>query len=185
MNSNNSNGHMIPIFLFSLPRSGSTFSQRIIGSHRDVATVNEPHFLIPMFYALHENDVRSTYNHYYSAQAIQDFCEYLPNGVNDYYEEVHDLTLHLYTKAAPHKAKYFLDKTPKYHLIPEEIIRIFPEAKLIYLWRNPLAIISSIIETWGGGNWNVYHFKIDLFQGLDNLVLILRETFWPGICLSL
>ena len=170
MSANYSNGHLIPIFLFSLPRSGSTLSQRIIGSHSDVATANEPHFLIPMFYALKDNDVRSTYNHFYSAQAIQDFCGYLPNGVNDYYEELHELALHLYAKAAPHKAKYFLDKTPKYHLISEEIIRIFPEAKIIFLWRNPLAIISSIIETWGGGEWNVYHFKIDLFQGLDNLV---------------
>jgi len=170
MNTNSTNGNLRPIFLFSLPRSGSTLCQRIIGSHPDVATVNEPHFLIPMIYSMNDMEVRSTYNHYYSAQAIQDFCNYLPNGEKDYLSELHEFALNLYSKAADHKVKYFLDKTPKYHLIADDIIRLFPEAKIIYLWRNPLSIISSMIETWGGGNWNVFHFKIDLYQGLENLI---------------
>lgn len=164
------NSYPIPLFLFSLPRSGSTLCQRILGAHPEVATVNEPHILLPMLYANKDYDVRSTYSHFYVAHAVRDFCSCLPNGEEDYFAEMHNFVLRLYTKAISHEAKYFLDKTPKYHFIAEDIVHLFPEGKFIFLWRNPLSILSSIIETWGDGEWNVFHFKVDLYDGLDHLI---------------
>lgn len=170
MNQNELTSRLAPLFLFSLPRSGSTLCQRILGAHPKIATVNEPHILLPLFYSLKETDIRSTYNHLYAAWAIQDFCTCLPNGRADYLAEIREMAMHLYQKASGPSAEYFLDKTPKYHLITDEIIDLFTEGKYIFLWRNPLSIISSLIETWGGGAWNIFHFKVDLFQGLDNLI---------------
>jgi hypothetical protein len=46
----------------------------------------------------------------------------------------------------------------------------FPDAKFIFLWRNPLAVASSMIQTWGQGRWNLYMFLVDLYQGVDSLV---------------
>ncbi len=159
-----------PIFLFSLPRSGSTLCQRIIATHESVATVNEPHILLPMLHALRDDETRSTYNHFYASHAIQDFCSYLPHGENDYLASVRDQALDLYARASQHNEPYFLDKTPKYHFIAEEIITLFPEGKFVFLWRNPLAVIASLVQTWGGGYWNVHHFKVDLLKGIDNLI---------------
>ena len=167
-------GTPIPIYLFSLPRSGSTLCQRILGSHPEVATVNEPHLLLPLLHSSRTDAVRSTYGHVYAAQAVQDFCAHLPGGEDDYLNALADLVRGLYRDASPFEGRYFLDKTPKYHLLTAEIIRLFPEGKFLFLWRNPLAVLSSIIETWGDeGAWNVFHFKVDLYQGLDHLV----ETF--------
>ena len=46
----------------------------------------------------------------------------------------------------------------------------FPDAKFIVLWRNPLAVAASMIQTWGQGSWNLFMFQVDLYRGLDFLV---------------
>ncbi|MFV1990599.1 MAG: sulfotransferase, partial [Acidimicrobiales bacterium] len=46
-----------PAFLLSLPRSGSTLLQRLLGAHSMVATVAEPWLLIPPLYALRDEGV--------------------------------------------------------------------------------------------------------------------------------
>ncbi len=80
------------------------------------------------------------------------------------------MALRLYSRRAKAGAKYFVDKTPRYHVISAEIMRLFSDAHFIFLWRNPLAIIASIIETWGKGRWNLYEFDFDMFDGLERLV---------------
>jgi hypothetical protein len=159
-----------PLFLFSLPRSGSTLAQRILAAHEQISTVSEPWVLLPYFYALKDGGVFAEYNHSSLVSAVKDFCETLPGGREDYVAEVRDFALRLYGRAAPPGARYFLDKTPRYHLIADEVISAFPEGRHVFLWRNPLAVISSIIETWGHGRWNVYRHKVDLYKGLENLI---------------
>lgn len=144
--------------------------QRVLGSHEAVATVSEPWILLPYFYSLRQEGVYAEYNHASAASAVEDFCGTLPGGRLDYIEELRELALRLYEKAAPNGERYFLDKTPRYHLICHEVVDAFPSGKHVFLWRNPLAVISSIIETWGGGRWNVYRHKVDLFDGIERLV---------------
>ncbi|MCK4984333.1 MAG: glycosyltransferase, partial [Desulfobacterales bacterium] len=43
---------------------------------------------------------------------------------------------------------YFLDKTPRYYYIIPELYRVFPKAKFIFLFRNPMAVMSSTLSTW-------------------------------------
>jgi hypothetical protein len=165
-----------PIFLLSLPRSGSTFIQRVLASHDQIATASEPWLLLPYLYTLRRDGAVAEYGYRIMVKAIEDFCRELPNGRDDYLEEIRDLALRLYGKATPDGATYFLDKTPRYHLIVEELFRLFPEGKFVFLWRNPLAVVASIIETWGGGKWSVYRFQLDLFRGLENLVTAYRTN---------
>jgi hypothetical protein len=163
-------GGPTPLFLFSLPRSGSTLAQRILATHGPIATASEPWILLPYLYTVRKGGTYAEYNHGSLVEAIEDFCDVLPAGREDYLAEVRELTLRLYGKASPDGTRYFLDKTPRYHLISEEIVATFPEAKFVVLWRNPLAVVASIIETWSGGRWNLYRFKVDLFDGIENLV---------------
>jgi hypothetical protein len=156
-----------PIFLFSISRSGSTLLQRILASHRGIATVSEPWLLLPHAYTLRPQGVDAEYVHPLLVDAIEDFCEQLPRGSEDYREQMRSFALELYGKAAG-GATYLLDKSPPYCLIAEEIISIFPEAKFIFLWRNPLSVIASMIETWGP--WHPNFMSSDLFIGLPRLI---------------
>jgi hypothetical protein len=156
-----------PIFLFSISRSGSTVVQRVLASHREIATVSEPWLLLPHAYTLRPRGVDAEYVHPLLVTAIEDFCDQLPGGGEEYREQIRRFTLELYERAAG-GATYFLDKSPPYCLIAEEIIGIFPEAKFVFLWRNPLSVMASMIDTWGP--WRPNLMSSDLFIGLPRLI---------------
>jgi hypothetical protein len=164
---------MIPIFLFSLPRSGSTLLQRILGGHSEIATVSEPWILLPQLYALRSEGVYAEYGHLSAANALHAFSDSLEGGREAYLAALREFVLRTYRSSAGRDARYFLDKTPRYHLVGREIIELFPDGRFLFLWRNPLSIVASMIDTWGNGRWNIYRHKVDLFDGVDRLL----ETF--------
>ena len=161
---------MVPIFLLSLPRSGSTLVQRVLAGHPAISTAPEPWLLLPQVFAMKETGTWARYGHIPAARAIREFAGRLPNGDRDYVRALRRFVLDLYGMASGEGARYFLDKTPRYHLIAEELPRIFPDARLVFLWRNPLAVVASIIETWTGGRWRPDRWSLDLYEGPRNLV---------------
>jgi hypothetical protein len=161
---------IVPVFVFSLPRSGSTLLQRMLATHPAIETASEPWILLPFLYALRRKGVYAEYGHRTSIRALEDFASGLPGGERQYIEAVRDLALRLYRERAGAGAQYFVDKTPRYHVIAGDILRMFEDARFIFLWRNPLAIVASMIEGWGRGHWNLYEFEVDLHDGLEALV---------------
>ena len=159
-----------PIFIFSLPRAGSTLLQRLLGLHDDIDTTAEPWLALPVFFALKGYGLNSIYGHHVLSNAVTGYADSLPGGRNDYYKSAASFLNDLYNLGSSEKARYFIDKTPRYHLIVDDIISAFPEAKIIFLWRNPLAITASMIKTWGKNQWNLYMFYVDLYSGIDSLV---------------
>jgi hypothetical protein len=157
-----------PIFIFSVPRSGSTLVQRIIAAHKDVATTSEPWLVLPYAYMFRPRGVDAEYQHPLMVSAIEDFCNELPRGAEDYRSALRTCILDLYEKAVSGEARFFLDKSPPYCLVAQEIMSLFPEGKFVFLWRNPLSIVASIIETWEP--WHPTLFRDDLFVGLPRLV---------------
>ena len=160
-----------PLFIFSLPRSGSTLLQRVLAADNQISSVAEPWLLLPFIYTLREKGISAEYDHKWANFALSEFFLELPNGKQDYLSAIRSTIRELYQKAAKNNdVRYFLDKTPRYSLVANEIIDIFPDGKFIFLWRNPLAIIASIIETWGEGKWNILLYEVDLFNGMTSLV---------------
>lgn len=159
-----------PIFIFSNPRAGSTLVQRVIAAHDGVATTSEPWLLLPHLYGLREEGVVAEYPHGLGVAALREFCEELPDGVEDYRRELHDFILRIYERAADPGALYFLDKTPPYYFIAEEIMQLFPEGRFVFLWRNPLSVMASTIETWLGGRWHPTAYSDAMFIGTPRLV---------------
>jgi hypothetical protein len=159
-----------PIFLFSLPRSGSTLCQRILSCHKEIATSGEPHLLLSLLYAQKEKGVYSEYRHQQTAKALQRFGDRLPGGSQNYEMCVQTFARTLYGMASPGRELFFLDKTPRYAFICDDIFRVFPDARFIFLWRNPLSVISSIMETWNRGQWNTYDVSGELFEGMERLL---------------
>jgi len=167
---------MKAVFLFSLPRSGSTLLQRILGSHPQIHTLAEPWILLPLLYPLRERGMYCEYGHDVAREALLDFCQALVGGRSCYDEQARRTAMELYERASPEGTRYFLDKTPRYALIAHEILSLFPDARFICLWRNPLAVVDSMMRTWHGGRWAGYAHKVDLYGGLATLVDAVREN---------
>lgn len=166
------------IFLFSLPRSGSTLLQRILMAHKEIHSVSEPWILLPIIYSLKSNGSFAEYGSSFCYSAIQDFIKILPNQEEDYFKAIENFAQSLYNKATNKDAHYFLDKTPRYYYIIPEITRIFPNAKFIFLFRNPLAIMASIAETWHKGKIRFGNNYRDIYMGpklLANGYELLKE----------
>lgn len=155
-----------PIFIFSLPRSGSTLLQRVLMSHENITSVAEPWLLLPFSYAYKKEGVLSEYGHNIAYSAFEDFINNLPNKENDYYEALGAFAQNLYEKQCGNNEMYFLDKTPRYIYIIPQIVKIFPDAKFIFLFRNPVHVMSSMIQTWCDGRFKqMYVYERDLNYG--------------------
>lgn len=153
-----------PIFIFSLPRAGSTLLQRILMSHNDIASIAEPWLILPQIYALKKQGSISEYSSYTANQGISDFIMNLPEKEVDYRNSLRDFILELYAKQCKNNELFFLDKTPRYYLIIDEIVELFPDAKFIFLFRNPLHVYASIVNTWGNKRFN------KLFSTYDDII---------------
>ncbi len=158
------------VFLISLPRSGSTLLQRILAGHADIETTSESWLLLPQLYALREDGVFSEYSHITSSRAISDFCECLPDKKNTYLKIIRGAVISCYEASRKKNARFYLEKTPRNNLVLEEIVSMFPESKYIFLWRNPAAIVASMINSFSNGKWGIYRQEIDLYKGLENML---------------
>lgn len=142
------------IFIISQPRSGSTLLQLILSSHKDIVTTSESWIALHPVYALKEKGIAGEYNSVLARDALKDFLQ--QSGINeDYYKRcVASFLQSLYEQAIEKQGgRWFLDKTPRYWGIIPEINELFPRAKFIFLFRNPLAVLNSILRTWVKDDW--------------------------------
>ncbi len=159
------------IFIFSLPRSGSTLLQRMFMAQPKIHSVSEPWLLLPFAYMVPgKQGVQAPYDHRLALDGIDDFVKNLPKGMDDYHKEIALFARSVYNKLCPEDDVYFLEKTPRYYLIIPFIEKIFPDAKFIFLFRNPLSTMASMINTWGDGELgNLFRSYIDLYEGPECL----------------
>jgi hypothetical protein len=159
-----------PVFVFSLPRSGSTLVQHVLDGSDEVGTAPEPWVLLPFLYAMRTDGHCAEYDEGPAVMALREFVDAMPAGLADYRAELGAFVTRLYGRAGGPGVRYFVDKTPRYYFVIDEIFDLFPQAKFIFLWRNPLAILASIVETWGRGKWSIGRWDTDLSIGVDRLV---------------
>jgi hypothetical protein len=154
------------IFLVSQPRAGSTLLQHILAGHEAIHATAEPWLMLHPVYALRESGHTAEYDAQIAHHALDDFLQLLPDGKNAYWEVLRMMALHLYGRACHSAGKsLFLDKTPRYYYILPELARIFPAARFVILWRNPLAVLSSIIDAWVQDRWTrLPGFRDDLLS---------------------
>jgi hypothetical protein len=135
--------------VISQPRSGSTLLQKVLGSHSAIHTLSEPWVALQPLFGLRETGIAADYSARLAHIGVQEFLQALPEGEEAYWEAVRLMLGHLYRRALEESGKrFFLDKTPRYTMILPELRRVFPEAHFVFLLRNPLAVLASVIDTW-------------------------------------
>ncbi len=164
------------IFVVSQPRAGSTLLQRILGGHPQVHTTAEPWIMLHPLFGLKKSGIHAAYDHTLGRQALEDFCSTLPDGREACLRAVRAMGLELYNSALAGTGKSrFLDKTPRYYFILPELAEVFPRASLVLLFRNPLAVLSSILDSWlSWGKWweneAIAQYRYDLLEAPRRLV---------------
>ena len=136
-------------FIISQPRSGSTLLQAILGSHPEVYTCSEPWIALPFIYALKEEGSEFDFHGKLSKHAIRAFFQ--ESGIDEdfFNSKLNSFLTSLYYKALTNNNKrIFIDKTPRYYEVASDLIKIFPKAKFIVIYRHPLAVLNSILNTW-------------------------------------
>lgn len=165
----------IPIFIISLPRSGSTLLQRLLEASGECVSYSEPSFLLRFLGNGPLSERKAPYGEYLVERAFQEMDAAFPGYDRCYRESVARLAQSLYDHVAG-KTRYFVDKTPRYSLIASELVDVFRNAKFVFLWRNPGAVMASMANTWKEGRWDLAEYRVDLIHGAREMGSALEKA---------
>ena len=140
-----------PVFIVSPPRSGSTLLFETLALAPHLYTIgDESHRLIEGVPELNPESRGFESNRLTAADATPALVETLRRR---FFAALRD------RDGAPPPAGAairMLEKTPKNSLRVPFVARVFPEARFIYLYRDPRQVLSSMIEAWTTGRFRTY-----------------------------
>jgi hypothetical protein len=111
----------------------------------------------------------ANYSYETSTKAINNFANNITekankNKTDNYNTLIANFALSLYQACSENDEEFFIDKTPRYYYIIDEIIKTFPKAKFIFLFRNPLQTYASVLNTWNKNSfYKLYRNRDDLY----------------------
>ena len=133
-----------PIFIFGLPRSGTTLVEQIIASHSQVASLGESSIL------------SDTFGAFISEHQIDRIDQFSP----DMLEELQTTAMQKFADQCG-GLPYFADKTlSNYYLLPLAKL-IFPNASFIHVQRDPRDNLWSIFKNRFSGSDHSYSYDQD------------------------
>ena len=134
-NSENQAPHVTPIFIVGMPRSGTTLTEQIIGTHNEVAAGGEILVMCqiaremlseiaPIFPLDNSSAINSEHLKYYGEKYLAGISGLMGEGT-----------------------KFITDKMPQNFFYLGLIKSLFPTAKIIHCKRNPIATTFSCYKT--------------------------------------
>ena len=158
------------VFIFSLPRSGSTLLQRSLAAQSGFTSAPETWVLVKLLGAISGISEYSEYGSRWANRGVSEFFADERLGSTAAREALTTAYLSMLGEVCEGKPNtYFIEKTPRNSLVVQQIIELFPDSKFIFLWRHPAAVIHSMNDSWSKGHW---HFRsdVDLELGLPRLM---------------
>lgn len=139
-----------PLFIVAAPRSGSTLLFETLAQAPGVYTLGgEAHALVEGLPRLRPQAEGIGSNRLTEAQ--------VDAAVRSHVHEQLGTGLHDRDRRPPGGGPArFLEKTPKNSLRIPFFNSLFPDARFVFLWRDPRENISSIMEAWRSGGWRTY-----------------------------
>ena len=114
----------IPIFIVGMPRSGTSLIEQVLSSHSQIYGAGELNFL---------------------EKIIDRIGLKKPNNIKTFFSDIRNYYYEQITKTS--NKKFIIDKLPLNFRWIGFIIKSFPEAKIIHISRNPMAICWSNYKT--------------------------------------
>jgi hypothetical protein len=141
-----------PLFIVAAPRSGSTLLFETLARTPQLHTLGgEAHWLVENLPELRPGAAGVDSNRLTAAQCDGAVAQRIIDGV------LRNLQDHQGRPANLAGAEIrLLEKTPKNALRIPFFNAVFPDARFIFLWRDPRENLASIIEAWRSGNWTTY-----------------------------
>ena len=140
-----------PLFIVAAPRSGSTLLFETLAAGEGLATLGgEAHWLIETIAELCPGAPGVDSNRLLAAQATPHIIERIRSQILEHRVDREG------KRPRDGRILKFLEKTPKNALRIPFLDRVFPDARFVFLWREPRGNISSIIEAWRAGKWRTY-----------------------------
>jgi len=149
-----------PAFVVGHPYSGTTFLQLLMSSHPSFSSAPETHFFTYMMKPI-KNWKNSKLNHKQldflferftlkpQIKLDTDFKKYIKNlaGKEGIAPAVMLNELMIYfAKKSGAKSKRWIEKTPRHAGLIQEILILYPNAKFIYIIRDPRDVVSSTLR---------------------------------------
>jgi len=117
-----------PIILFGNFRSGTTMLHKLISLHPDVVPLYEP---VGLWLSA---DPKRSHDEFDEKDATDPVKRYIRNKFLNYQQQ--------------HENRIVVEKTPHNILRIPYVRAIFPEARFVYIVRNPLSFVSSVELKW-------------------------------------
>jgi hypothetical protein len=153
------------VFVLSMPRSGSTLFRMLLGNIEGCVSLPETFFFVflkkhkSLDISVEENRkkiIKNWVNYYTVRGMINDLAaleqELLNNVVTA--KDLLDITVSTYIKENNIKnVTYIIEKSPPHIFFQDDVKRMFPNSKCIYLIRDPRAVAGSMLnKTWSTHN---------------------------------
>ncbi len=113
-----------PVFIVGMPRSGTSILEQILSSHSKIYGAGELNFLQKI---IDQTDIEN------------------PKNINDYFSKIREFYLNQISKIS--NKNYIIDKMPANFRWIGFIAKALPEAKIIHIDRNPMAVCWSNYKT--------------------------------------
>lgn len=134
------------VFIISQPRSGSTYLQNLLSNNAEVNTCSEPWILLNYVNQIKPKLLEGVYDNELAVAAFNNYKKFSLKLDSQGLLKEHLLQIY---KPLFDSHSFAIDKTPRYWEIMDEIVQLFPKAKIIVLKRNPLEVAQSLIKTYG------------------------------------
>ncbi len=174
-----------PVFIVGMPRSGTTLLSRLIETHTRYSALPESHFFTKFLWrisiSLSMEEMICRWNNYADKcnWGLSKICSNTNDldSNEDWFGKCRELFLlwsaqELDIKQSDVCHTGWVDNTPAHIESIELINKIFPEAKILFIYRDPRAVHNSLLNVpWNSGNpyvnaarWCAY---IDIMERYD------------------
>lgn len=138
-----------PVFIVAAPRSGSTLLYETLAVSSYFNNLGgEAHWLIEDIPSLQPGAPGVDSNRLTAMEATPELIRAIQSAALS--------RLQGPGGTAPVQDAVLLEKTPKNSLRIPFLLETFPDARFIFLWRDPRENLSSILEAWRSGGWVTY-----------------------------
>jgi hypothetical protein len=159
------------VFLLGVPRSGTTLLATMLDRHPAITAPPEPWLMLALA-ELGRVSPRHPAGSTLVGSAVDQFL-----GSDGLILSARGAATAVYQNYLKQTgASIFVDKTPRYALILDFIISVFPRARYIWLRRDPMDVAASYLTTWRTDLANMLASRtdapeiFDLTVGLDRLI---------------